>query len=49
MRPREEIYDATPEGNWQLECLKGIRPPIFLFQIWIELDEKITFVKEPLT
>ena len=29
--------------------LKGIRSPNFLFHIWIELDEKITFVKEPPT
>ena len=30
-------------------AFKGIRSPNFLFQFWIELDEKITFVKEPPT
>ena len=29
--------------------LKGIRSSNFLFHIWIELDQKITFVKKPLT
>ena len=41
-----KMYPSKRLKPWYL---KGIRSPNFLFQIWIELDEKITFVKEPLT